>query len=499
MSELDTRAYLAIDLGAESGRAIVGVLKSGRITLHELHRFAHEPVTLPSGLHWNLTNLWLNVLEGLKRAQRWSHENAQPIASMGVDSWGVDFGLVGASGELYGLPHAYRDPANEAAFEKTIEALGRQRLYELTGIQFLSLNSLYQLVARHAAEPALLHRAHRMLMMSDLMHFLLSGRLVNEVTIASTTQLLSAVSGTWAGGILDALGLPKQFLGPLVPAGTLLGQVRPPVAEIIGLAAPLPIILPAGHDSACAVAAVPADDSTDWCYLSSGTWSVFGAELDEAVLTPAARDADFTNERGIGGTFRFLTNMTGLWLLQECRRDFERHGEALEYAQWVDAARTAEPFRTLIDPRHASFYSPGRMPEKIRAFAATTGQPQPQSPGELARCCLESLAFSYRRTLERLESVLSRRFNVIHVVGGGSKNDLLNQMTADATGRRVVAGPDEATALGNVLIQAWGDGEVEDRFAIRRIVLDSAQPRSFEPSRSADWTHAADRFAQLSG
>lgn len=493
------RAYLAIDLGAETGRAMAGVLDDGRIDLCELHRFEHRPVRLPSGLHWDLLTLWRNLVEGLRRAAAWSAEHRAAWASVGVDTWGVDFALVGPSGEFYGLPHAYRDPAHEIALEKTLELAGHEKIWDITGIQCLALNTLVQLVARHAAEPALLHRAHRLLFMPDLMHFLLTGRMVNEVTIASTSQLLGAGSGGWAGGLLEALGLPRQFLGTLVPPGTLLGDVRPDVAEAAGLRTSLPVIVPACHDTACAVAAVPADPATSWCYLSSGTWSLLGAELDQPVLTAAARDAGFTNERGLGATIRFLTNMTGLWLLQECRRELAQRGQALDYTQLTEAAGREPPFRTLVNPTDESFYSPGDMPRKIAAFAQRTRQPVPESPGQLARVCFESLALSYRVALGRLEQVLDRRFDCIHVVGGGSKNPLLNQMTADATGRRVVAGPVEATALGNVLVQALGDGVIDDRQEIRRIVARSFERAVYEPRVGAGWAEAQRRFDDYVG
>ena len=493
------KAYLAVDLGAESGRTIVGVLDGERLTLHETHRFAHLPRQLPSGLHWDLTGLWGQIIEGCRRSFAWSRDSGVRIESIGVDTWGVDWGLIGKSGELLLLPHCYRDPSHLAAFDKTIKSVGKELLWSATGIQFMWLNTLYQVVARNESEPQVLRLADKFLFMPDLLHYFLTGRAVVESSIASTSQMTDARTGEWATAMLENLGLPTQMLGDIVPPGTVLGPLRKEVAQEIGADGEVRVIAPATHDTASAVAAVPAEPSTKWAYLSSGTWSLMGAEIDRPCMCDAARDVPFTNEGGVSNTIRFLKNISGLWLVQECRRDFEKHGHSYGYAQLTAMAQAAEPFRTLVDTDHAPFVSPGEMPAKIAAFARKTSQPEPHDPGQFIRCCLESLALTYRRTLIRLQEVLGRSFEVLHIVGGGSKNTLLNQMTADATHTRVVAGPDEATAAGNVLVQAMGAGDVKDLPHIRQIVRNSFAPLSYSPNDTAAWDRAYERFVGALG
>ncbi|MFB3891076.1 MAG: rhamnulokinase family protein [Phycisphaerae bacterium] len=496
------KAYLAFDLGAESGRAMLGVLDGGKLEFHELHRFANIPRRLPSGLHWNLLDLWGNLLEGLRKAASHCRDNGLELASLGVDTWGVDYGLLGKSGELLALPHAYRDERNIAASEKAIAKLGRERIYRETGIQFMAFNTLFQLAAANEAEPGLLERAKRLAMVPDLLHYFLSGEAICEATDASTTQMIDprgGPTGAWARGLLADLGLPDGMLGEITPAGTCIGRLREAVAQETG-AGGVKVIAPASHDTASAIAAVPADDRTSWCYLSSGTWSLMGVELPGPLINDAAMAANFTNERGLAGTVRFLRNIPGLWMVQQVRQDLSQRaggGTNLDYASLAAAAAKAAPFRTLVDPNHAPFGQPGGMIGKIAAFAAATGQVRPGDVGALVRCCLESLALEYRRTLDALEAVVGRRIDVIHIVGGGGRNELLNQMTADATGRTVIAGPHEATAAGNALVQAMGDGLVASPVEIRRVVRQSFSPRTFQPSDTAAWDKAWDRYAGL--
>jgi rhamnulokinase len=491
------KAHLAIDLGAESGRAIVGVLDGGRVTLHEVHRFPNLPCRLPTGLHWELTGLWGNVLEGVQKAVAWARERGLPLTSLGVDTWGVDYALLGRSGELLGLPHAYRDDRNQPAFEKTITRVGREPLYEATGTQFMPFNTLFQLVAQREAEPELVAQAQHLLFMPDLMHYFFTGRVTVESSIASTSQMVDPRTGNWAVPLLEKLGLPTQMLGPIVPSGTPIGPLLPHVATQVGAEVGLQVIAPAAHDTAAAVAAVPADVTTNWCYLSSGTWSLIGAELDQPRITDAAREVPFTNEGGVGGTIRFLKNITGLWLVQECRRHFEEHDTAYSYDQLSEAAAAAEPFRTLVDTGYAPFMSAGQMPVKLAEFARLTDQTEPTNIGQMVRCCLESLALTYRHTLSQLERVLGRTFEVLHIVGGGGQNHLLNQMTANAINRPVVVGPYEATAMGNVLVQAMGTNDVRDAAEIRSVVSASASPETYDPQDTAAWDRAYERFEDL--
>jgi rhamnulokinase len=490
-------AYVAIDMGAESGRVIVGELADDRVRLEEVHRFRHESQWWPTGLLWDITGIWREIVVGLRKAAEWAKANRVELVSVGVDTWGVDWALVDKAGELVGLPHAYRDPRNAAAYERVLAKLGRERRYQTTGIQFMPLNTLYSLYAHHEADPGALVAAEQLLFMPDLLHLWLSGNRVVEATNASTSQMVDCDTGDWAREMLAELEMPTDILKRISPPGTEVGKLRAKLAEVTGLPAGLRVVAPATHDTASAVAAVPAAAESKWCYLSSGTWSLLGAEIEEPCASAAAQDASFTNELGIAGSIRFLKNIPGLWLVQECRRDFQRRGEDLDYAALTRLANESAAFRTIVDPAHASFQSPGEMPRKIEEFASSTGQSQPASAGEFVRACLESLALAYRDKLEMLEAILDRKFDVIHVVGGGGKNELLNQMTADATGRRVVVGPYEATATGNILVQALAMGDVADIAAMRRIVARSSQLAIFEPRGAAEWEAAYERYRKL--
>lgn len=495
------RATIAFDLGAESGRAMLGRLDADHFTLTEVHRFANRTLALPSGLHWDLTGLWAHLLEGLGKARAAADAMKVELVSVGVDTWGVDFGLVGESGQLLSLPMAYRDARNAPAMDRTLQRIDRQRLYGMTGLQPLAFNSLFQLVAQQQAEPASVDAARRMLTMPDLLHFFLSGERVNEATIASTTAMIDPATGRPHTDLLGELGLPTHLLHDPQPAGTAIGSLREEVARETGMSR-LRVVLPGSHDTASAVAAVPVSQedaaSGRWAYLSSGTWSLLGAELAEPVLTVEALEAGFTNERGVGGTegggVRFLKNIAGLWLVQQVRADAAKRGEGRDYAELIRLAEEAPPLRTLIDPDHPPFASPGEMLAKIDAYADVTGQPRPDSLGAYVRCCLESLALTYRRTLRSLERVTGRHFDRLYLVGGGGRNALLNQMTADATGLQVIVGPYEATAAGNALTQAMGLGWLTDLAQLRQIVRHSFDPQSVDPSGDTSLADAAERF-----
>lgn len=494
-------AHLAIDLGAESGRAIVGLVDHSGLSLHEVHRFQHAPVQLPTGLHWDFTGLWRQITLGLAAAGAWSRDRAIPIESVGVDTWGVDFGLVSDGGDLLGLPHCYRDPQNAGAFERVTTGISQDDIYAATGIQLMAINSLFQLAQRAHRDSRLLVAASRLLFMPDLFHRMLGGRPANELTIASTSQMIDPRSCSWAAPLLSRAGLPLHLLGELVLPGTCLGELSPVLADAAGLPGGIRIVAPACHDTASAVAAVPAAEGSNWCFLSSGTWSLLGAELDAPCMTDAARRGNFTNELGVpvngAPTVRFLKNIIGLWMVQECKRHFDAQGAVQSYEDLVRLASEAEPFRTVLNVGSAPFSSPGNMPGKIVDYARRSGQPEPRTPGEFVRSCLESLALAYRLTLSQLEAVLGRRFDVVHVVGGGSKNRLLNQMAADATGRLVVAGPHEATAAGNVLVQAIGCGHLASLAELRRTVAQSFTPEEYRPRDTTIWASQSRRFVEL--
>lgn len=495
-------AHLAIDLGASSGRAILGVLDGNplELRLEEFHRFEHLPCNTPTGPVWDLTGIWRNVLQGIQAATSWAASAGVEIASVGVDTWGVDCNLVGAGGELLALPHCYRDPRNLAIADAVVEQVGGyENLFARNGLQLMAFNTLFQVAAWNAAEPKLLTAADRLLMMPDLIHYWLTGKQTNERTNASTTAMLH-LSGDWDRELMDQLGLPHHLLHDIIEPGTQLGPIREDLIKEYNLPADLTVIVPATHDTASAVAAIPVDSAKNekWAYLNSGTWSLLGAELDQPITTPAAAAVPFTNELGVAGKVRFLKNIVGLWLIQELRRDLARIDREYEFSQLASLAEQAEPFRTVVNPEFGEFILPGDMIGKLRRYAASTGQPEPESAGQLARCCLESLALCYDYTLKRLEKILGYSVEKLYLVGGGIQNQLLNQLTADATGKSIACGPVEATAIGNVLVQAMGRGRLPDLAAARSVVQRSFTPQQLTPSGdAAAWDEPKKRYAAL--
>ncbi len=486
---------IAFDLGAESGRAVLGRLDGQRLALTEVHRFANVPVRMNGHLHWDLLALWRELKAGLRNAAAAARQT--PLDGLGVDTWGVDFGLLGRNGEILGVPVCYRDARTDGVMDEVLARLGRRRVFEATGIQFLPFNTLFQLVAMQRCGSGLLDAAERILFMPDLLHFLLAGRTANEFSVATTSQMYDPRAGDWAWDLLRELDLPTRLLGDVVPAGTVLGPVRDEVAAECDVP-PVPVITPASHDTGSAVASVPAEGD-GWCYISSGTWSLMGVELAAPVINDKSLAYNYTNEGGVGGSIRFLKNIAGLWLVQECRRHWQGQGDSHDYAELTEMAAAARPFAAVLEPDHQSFLTPGEMPARIEAYCRQTGQIPPASKGEMVRTCLEGLALAYRRTLEGLEDVLGRRIEVIHIVGGGCRNGLLNQLTADACGRVVIAGPVEATAIGNVLCQAMAIGRVGSLAEARDIVRASFEVVRYEPREPGAWDQAWQRYRQLAG
>jgi rhamnulokinase len=479
--------YVAFDLGAESGRALLGTLSDQGLAVEELHRFPNTPVRVFSALYWDTLRLWHEIQHGLAVAGR---ERRLSLTGIAVDTWGVDFALLGADGSLADNPRHYRDSRTNGMMEKLFAEVPKEEVFAYTGLQFMQLNSLYQLYAlRQAGSPAL-GAARTLLFMPDLFNYWLTGVARCERTIASTSQFYDPCQKTWAIELLKRLQLPVSILPEIVSPGTPLGALLPAVAEAAGLD-PVTVYATGCHDTASAVAAVPAQGE-DWIYISSGTWSLMGAELDQPVVNPRALELNLTNEIGAGGKVRLLKNIAGLWLLQECRHDWSLNGREYSYEELVRMAAQAEPFSAIIDPD--AFLEPGDMPRKIADLCRRTGQQAPGGCGEFARTILESLALRYRQVLESIESLLGRRFSVIHIVGGGSRNKLLNQFVADATSRTVVAGPAEATAIGNVLIQAMGAKALAGLEEARAVVRQSFPLESFEPRDTAAWDAAFERF-----
>jgi len=495
------KVFVAIDLGAESGRVVALQLinKTQTFESHEAHRFSTNIANLPSGLHWDITAIWREIVNGLSLVADWADENGHQVSSIGVDSWGVDWGLVDGEGELLGLPHAYRDPRNQDAYQAILEQISSSEIYQATGIQLMPINSLFSLFALSSHSPDLVAAADHFLHIPDLFHFFLSGQRTNEKSIASTSQLLDIKTGQWSEKLLEVCDVSTDLFAPPIVPGSVIGTIRKELADETGLSPDVQVVAPASHDTASAVAAIPAHSQRKWCFISSGTWSLVGAEITAPCLSAEAEQKMFTNEAGVENTIRLLKNIGGLWLVQQCRRAFNEQGRNYTYEEITEIAKLAEPFRTLIDPDDPPFATPGKMLEKINAFAKSSGQPVPETPGDYLRCCFESLALAYRQTIDNLESLLNESFEVIHIVGGGGKNNLLNGMTANACGKPVIVGPIEATALGNSLIQAKAMGEINDLDELRKVVSNTVAPQEFLPEDSSDWDEAYQRFLQIPG
>lgn len=486
--------YLAVDLGAESGRVIAGHLQGGKISLDELHRFPNGPVHVAGTLRWNVLSLWSEIQKGLTQAA----EKCENVVSVGVDTWGVDYTLLGQGNEILGQPYHYRDSRTDGILDQAVNRVSRRDIFAQTGLQFLPFNTLFQLVAQRHAQPHILDAAEQILLMPDLFHWLLSGSRVIEFTNATTTQCLDPRTGNWAFDLLRRFEIPTDIFPEIVATGTKLGTLRGEVAHQTGLGR-IDVVAPATHDTAAAIAAIPTTHTgqPSWAYISSGTWSLMGVEVSEAILTDRALELNVTNEGGIDGTYRLLKNIMGLWLVQQCRRSFADDGKSLDYAQLQHLAQQAKPFRSLVDPDDSSFLAPEDMPTAIAAYCDGTGQLAPETEGQFIRCALESLALKYRMVLGWLEELTGVTTEVIHIVGGGTQNELLCQFTADACRRPVITGPVEATALGNVLIQARTAGEVGSLADIREIVRRSVELKHYEPSGASDWDEAYRRFKDL--
>ncbi len=485
--------YLAFDLGAESGRAVLGRFDGDKLSLQDVHRFPTGATTVLGTMYWDALRLFDDCKRGLAMA---SAAHGEEIDGMGIDTWGVDFGLLDDSGRLLANPRHYRDHGNDGMVEQAIERVGRERLFSATGIQILQINSLYQLLALQSQKSPTLGAARRLLFMPDLLKYWFSGVQSSEYTISSTSQMLDPSTRTWAVGLLAALDIPRSILGDIVMPGSEVGTTGKDIQAETGCGA-VPVLAVGEHDTASAVAAVPSTGK-DWAYLSCGTWSLMGIEAQGPILTTAMARANFTNEGGVCGTVRVLKNIMGLWLVQECRRSFARKGSDYSYAQLTTMAEMSKPFGPVVDPDASVFLSPVDMTEAITAFCIGTGQAPPASPGEFVRCCLESLALKFRWTMDRLEGFHGGPLRVLHMVGGGTQNRLLCQLTADATQRQVIAGPVEATAAGNILLQGIARGRIGSLAEGRDIIRNSFEIERYEPGAStSEWEQAWQRFTAM--
>jgi len=488
---MSTKKILAFDLGAESGRGLIGSFDGERLTLDVVHRFSNGGVPTLDTLHWDVLGLWREMLTGLRKAEA----EYGPLASVGVDTWGVDFALLGKDGTLLGNPRHYRDPHTDNIMDEAFKKVPRAEIYRQTGIQFMRFNSLFQILALMRDRSPILDAAETMLFIPDLFHYWMTGIKVNEYTDASTSQMIHPGTRSWARDLIRGFGIPEKILGTLVQPGAVLGPLRPSVASSAGMSS-IPVIAPATHDTAAAVAAVPAEGES-WAYISSGTWSLMGVETKTPKTDEDTLRVNFTNEGGVGGTIRLLKNIMGLWLVQECRRAWERGGVTYDYGALMKMAESAMPFASIVNPDDPSFMLPASMPIAIGDYCRKTGQPVPTEPGDVVRCALESLALRYRWVLERLEELVGKKLDTIHIVGGGCQNTLLCQLTADACNRPVVAGPVEATAIGNVLVQAIGLGLLGSLAEGRAVVRRSFEVRTYEPQQPERWTEPYRRFLQM--
>jgi rhamnulokinase len=478
--------FLAIDLGAESGRAILGKLRAGVLDVSEICRFSNEPVRQRGSLRWDILRLWLEIQRALDRAAD------TRLDSVGLDAWGCDYGLIGERGDLLENPYHYRDARTDGIPEAVYARVSREEIYSITGIQFLPFNTLFQLYAACRSTPKLIDSAVALGTIPDLLNYWLTGRLNAEYTNATTMQCVDARTRGWATGLLSALDMPTRLLPPLVNPGTILGPIE---RDVSATNAGTLVVVPACHDTGSAAASVDCGGTS--AFLSSGTWSLLGTELRAPILTPKASDLNFTNEGGVCGTVRLLKNIGGLWLLQSCRRQWAASGHDYAYEELLASARDDRlSFRSLIDPDHHAFLHPENMVASIADYCRQTGQPEPSAPPEYSRSILESLAFKYRAVLESLEELTGKRFEQIRVVGGGSRNRLLNQFTADATGRAVVAGPVEATALGNIAMQMLATGAVASLAEARQIIDRSFPVERFEPTAADRWESHYRRFQE---
>lgn len=475
--------FAAIDLGAESGRGVLGTFDGDRVQLREVARFPNGPVRAAGRLHWDV----LRLFEEIKHTLRQCAETGSDLAGVGVDTWGVDFALLNRRDELVGNPVHYRDARTTGMLDEAFRLVPKEAIFQATGIQFMPINTLYQLLAMVRAEDPALRAAETLLMMPDLFNFWLCGQKTAEFTDATTTQCFDPRTGSWAWSLLERLRIPTRIFPPITQPASVLGPLRADVAEEVGIN-PIRVIAPACHDTAAAVAAMPTDSPAS-AYISSGTWSLVGVEVSAPVLTADALRDNLTNEGGVAGTFRLLKNVMGLWLLQECRRQWVGD-DAVTIEELVDLAGEARPFGPIVDPDQERFLRPTNMPDEIRKAVAATGQAIPTDRGALVRCILESLAVKYRWVLDRLEEVTGRSIREVYIVGGGSRNGLLCQLTADATRRVVYAGPAEATAMGNVLVQALALGHLSGLADLRAVVRRSAEIVRYEPHADERWETA---------
>jgi rhamnulokinase len=486
--------YLAIDLGAESGRTIIGSLENDHLTLTETHRFANGPVRLPDGLHWDVLRLWSEIKTGIGIS---STKFNKKLDSIGLDTWGVDFALLDRPGALLSNPFHYRDERTDGILDEAFRRMSAADIFANTGNQFMQINTLYQLLAMSLQKSPLFDVAEKFVTIPDLFNYWLSGEITNEFTNTTTTQCFDPRRRDWATPVLRAMGIPERLFGSVTNPGTPIGTLLPHLAEETG-ASGVWIVVPACHDTGSAVVAIPTPaGNRGFAWISSGTWSIMGAEVSVPHVDERVLECNFTNEGGVFGTWRLSKNIMGLWLLQECRREWAHQGEELSYDEMTWLAAESEPFLSIVDPDFEEFMHPGDMPSRIQKYCTDTNQVVPQTKGQILRIALEGIALKYRLVLERLEELTGKRLDPIYIIGGGTKNRLLNQFAADATCRVVITGPVEATAIGNILMQAIGLKHLGSLAEARSVVQTSFTPEVYEPQKAAGWDEAYSRLQKV--
>lgn len=485
-----TKRVLAFDFGASSGRAIIGCFDGEKITLEEVHRFSNDPVSVGGTVYWDVLRLFHEIKQGIIKARM-----AGGFDSIGIDTWGVDFGLIDAEGKLMENPVHYRDARTVGMVDEAFKTMPKEKLYGITGIQFMELNTLFQLISLKKYRPWMLERADKMLFMPDLFAYMLTGKMCAEYSIASTSQIIDLETQSWSKDILSAFGIKEDIFAPLVKPGTVLGMLTPEICEECGVEA-VPVISVCGHDTQSAITSVPCEDGK-FAFLSSGTWSLFGTELEKPIVNETSLNINITNEGGFDGSVGFLKNIIGLWLIQESRRQWQRQGEDYSYADLEKLALAAEPFKCFIDPDAPEFVPHGNIPKRVQEFCEKTGQYVPQTVGEIMRCIYESLAMKYKLTFEKLCECTERDYPVIHVIGGGTKDTLLCRLTANSCNRTVKAGPIEATVMGNVAVQLMSDKSVADINEARKIVAASSELKVYEPEEVENWEKAYADFLKI--
>ncbi|MBN2852382.1 MAG: rhamnulokinase [Clostridia bacterium] len=480
---------LGFDYGASSGRAMLGTFDGNKITLEEVHRFSNDPVKIKDTLYWDILRLYHELKTGIIECRKKGHGD---IKSIGVDTWGVDFGLLDANGDLLANPVHYRDERTDGMIEQAFEAVSKKEIYDRTGIQFMQFNTLYQLLALSKNQPELLEKADSMLFIPDLLNYFMTGKMYSEYSIASTSQMLNISTRDFDLELLDKLQIPTHFLKQIIESGTIVGNLKEDICDELMIDS-IPVIAVASHDTGSAVISAPAENE-DFAFLSSGTWSLLGTELYHPITSQKAFDAEYSNEGGFNKTIRFLKNIMGLWIYQDCRREWNKEGEVFEFDDLEAEARSLEPFKCFIDPDHSLFYHHGHMPEKVQEFCRKTNQYVPEKKGEIVRCIMESLALKYRYVFERLEEVAGKRIPSLHIVGGGCKNVMISQFTANALNKEITTGPIEATATGNIVAQLIALGEIKDLKQARGIIRNSFEIKTYKPQNADKWDEVYQYF-----